>query len=44
MQDELVAEIKPVKREKPVDEEDEDFKAKVVEMVGKKWIRSSPSL
>jgi len=36
MQDELVAEIKPVKREKPVDEEDEDFKAKVVEMVGKK--------
>ncbi len=36
MQDELVAEIKPVKREKPVDEEDEDFKAKVIEMVGKK--------
>ena len=36
MQDELVAEIKPVKREKPVDEENEDFKVKVVEMVGKK--------
>lgn len=36
LQDDLVSEVKPVKREKPVDEEDEDFKAKVVKMVGKK--------
>ncbi|MEA2076770.1 MAG: polyribonucleotide nucleotidyltransferase [Candidatus Marinimicrobia bacterium] len=36
MQDELVAEIKPEKREKPPVEEDEAFGAAVVKMVGKK--------
>ncbi|MCF7832069.1 MAG: polyribonucleotide nucleotidyltransferase [Candidatus Marinimicrobia bacterium] len=38
MQDELVAEINPVKREKPVEEENEVFNAAVVKMVGKKMI------
>ncbi len=36
LQEELIAEINPVKREAPAVEEDEEFKAKVVEMVGKK--------
>ena len=36
LQDELVAEIKPEKREKPVEEENEAFNAAVVKLVGKK--------
>jgi polyribonucleotide nucleotidyltransferase len=36
LQEELVAEIKPVKRDAPLVEEDEEFIGKVVNMVGKK--------